>query len=844
MNAPPSLALDVSFSEAANAFRRFFVELRDAFLEREALFTQIELALLCREHCLINGPPGTAKSAVASAVLGRIVDEASNRPSLFSKQLAENTVQTDLIGPVDFKVLTETGRTEYLTEEGMLGAVHAFLDEIFDGRDMLLRSILNVLHERELKHGRKVTAGRCECAVMTSNRYLSEVLQRSPETLQAFADRISFICFTPRGFARKQSRAQMLWRANSGQRPALTERLTLQQLDVLQAAVASVEVPALVTEGLEVLADTLERELMAQVTRLPDYVPTKYFSQRTMVKALWALKAAVVRDRMYKRPDRRLVAEVDDLARLDSFFLLAGPPDEELEALLKAAVDPRERAQLEIIRVEHKAFTEALARVRPLLERAAEREAAELQMRDDVTSAEAMTRTWSPAVASTLSAGLRAKLVPGPRHPENRGPLVRAAESLLFGLDARTAKGFSGANEGRSGHALLASFGDVLELARKVPELSGRVPQVAANVREYCRQAGEMIALAAEGAEFDEGLRLDGIAGLAANITEELERLGEVLQTCALITGGEGQHRAELSGLRERAAVALRRRATRAFTGAAPPGKKSDPLEQLTTDSRRLRELEDSLLQLSPAQRGLRAELLSPLGEAYVKEALTTQSFKRLEDLVRTLEAVVDNLRREGASPEVCLRGARELIDGCVRELARAANQPPKVSAVDAQHVATGEAYQAYRQQLLAPAPDGDLLAFKNLDALLTGLGSPPLSGELRDTLAAGELTWLLGRARYLRSWLTQLLQRLPAPEAVKSRADADRAFEALLKSRLPMLVTREGELVRLRAAASRLAAEPGERGELARKVEASVELIAEEFQLFSRQLLDARASR
>ena len=47
----------------------------------------------------------------------------------------------------DFKVLTETGRTEHLTEEGMLGSVHAFLDEIFDGRDMLLRSILNVLHE-------------------------------------------------------------------------------------------------------------------------------------------------------------------------------------------------------------------------------------------------------------------------------------------------------------------------------------------------------------------------------------------------------------------------------------------------------------------------------------------------------------------------------------------------------------------------------------------------------------------------------------------------------------------------------------------------------------------------
>ncbi len=111
MNAPSHWSDEVRFTESASSFRGFFTELREAFVERESLFTQLELALLCKEHVLIIGPPGTAKSAIAGAVLGRIVDEKSGRPSLFSKQLAENTVQTDLIGPVDFKVLTETGRT-------------------------------------------------------------------------------------------------------------------------------------------------------------------------------------------------------------------------------------------------------------------------------------------------------------------------------------------------------------------------------------------------------------------------------------------------------------------------------------------------------------------------------------------------------------------------------------------------------------------------------------------------------------------------------------------------------------------------------------------------------------
>ncbi len=293
------------YSQAAQAFRHFFPELREAYLERETLFTQIELALLCREHVLVVGPPGTAKSAIASSVLGRIVDEKTGQPSLFSKQLAESTVQTDLIGPVDFKVLTETGRTEYLTEDGMLGAMHAFLDEVFDGRDMLLRSILNVLHERELKHGRRVTTGRIECAIMTSNRYLSEVLARSPELLLAFADRLGLHLLRAQDLRpAPQPRGDAAPRRRKDQRPELRAALTLQQLDVLQAAVERVEVPSHVARGPR----DARRRAGARArgpgrSKLPDYVPTKYFSQRSVVKALWALKAAVVRDRIYRRPD-------------------------------------------------------------------------------------------------------------------------------------------------------------------------------------------------------------------------------------------------------------------------------------------------------------------------------------------------------------------------------------------------------------------------------------------------------------------------------------------------------------------------------------------------------------
>jgi MoxR-like ATPase len=842
VNAPAAKPAEATFTESATSFRKFFSELREAFLEREWLFTQVELALLSREHVLIIGPPGTAKSAIAGAVLGRITDQVNNKPSLFSKQLAENTVQTDLIGPVDFKVLTETGRTEYLTEEGMLGAVHAFLDEVFDGRDMLLRSILNVLHERELKHGRKVTPGRCECAVMTSNRYLSEVMARSPETLQAFADRISFICFTPKSFARRSSRAQMLSRAQSGERPVLHEKLTLQQLDCLQDLVMQVEVPPLVAEGLEQLADTLERELLTQVVKLPDYVPTKYFSQRSMVKALWALKAAVVRDRIYRRPERRLVADLGDLETLRYFFLLGGPPGAELDVLLKSAADPRERAQLEIIRVENRAFEDAMKSLTGSLEKASEREAAELQTRDDAASAEAQLRLWAPSVAGALARSLREKLVPGPRHPENRAPLMRAAEHLLVGLEARLAKGAGSLGEERV--PLLASMLEVFELARRVPELDARAPALARALIDFCRQSAQMVALGAEASEFEENLRLDGVATLAAGLSEELTKVIELLQTVSSLEPQAAEPvRAELTQVRERVGVALRRRAARTFEQPKTGKRTPDALEQLSLDSRRLRELERSLAELSPRHQGLRAELLTPLGEAYAKEALAAAQFTRLDQLTRALQPVVDNLRREGASVEAGVRTVRGPIETRVREYVKGI-QAPRSTSADANQILNGEAYTVYRQTLSANAPDGEVKALDGLCALLVEAGSPALPSELREQLATAEIASIITRVRYLRTWLSQLLSALPDPRELKHKVDADRAFDALVKSRFPLLVTKEGEFVRLETSLRRLTGEPGERGEAVLKLEQTMRALAEDFMGFAKQLLDARTAR
>lgn len=416
---------------AAVRFRAFFDELRHTFVEREDVLAQVALALLGREHVLMTGPPGTAKSGIAAAVLGRIVDERTGQPSLFARQFTESTVQTDLVGPIDFKTLMQTGRTEHFTDEGMLGAVHAFLDEVLDGRDMLLRTTLNVLHERELKQGGKTTRGAIECALMTTNRYLAEVLEGSRETLLAFVDRIAYVGFVPKGFAHPESLGRVLRTQVGGtRRRELVTTLTIQDLDVLQAAADRIVVPDEMLSALSSLLANLEADLAHAAKSDPTFLPTRYLSTRTAVRLARTLRAICVYDAVMRDDERALVVRHDDLALLRLSLLLSGPPREALGALLDKETDPRERRQLSILRTERDIFERALSRIprvepKPEARRAAP-EIASLEKEVRAASGDADPRSLALAatkLAQTANAG-------GPAAPAAAELLERTLEGL------------------------------------------------------------------------------------------------------------------------------------------------------------------------------------------------------------------------------------------------------------------------------------------------------------------------------------------------------------------------------------------------------------------------------
>lgn len=338
-------------------------------MERGDVLAQIALALLAREHVLVAGPPGTAKSQLASAVLGRIVCEQSGSASYYARQITESTVHTDLIGPIDFKNLTETGRTSHFTDEGLLGNVHAFLDEVFDGRDMLLRSALNMLQEREVKQGGTITKGRFECALMTSNRYISEVLEQSRETLLAFVDRIAFIGFVPRGFADPANLGVVLRRNVGGTgKPRLDALLTIQDLDVLQAACDDVYVAPEICDRLAELLGAFDAELASATRSDPSFVPTRYISTRTGVRCGGLLRAANMFDRIFRDAKRAPDAQLRDFELLRLHLLLSGPTPEQVKTLLAREVDPVEKRQLSILRTERELFDACLSKLPPVLQ--------------------------------------------------------------------------------------------------------------------------------------------------------------------------------------------------------------------------------------------------------------------------------------------------------------------------------------------------------------------------------------------------------------------------------------------------------------------------------------------
>ena len=148
------------------------------FFERESEVEGILVALLSKQHMLMIGPAGTAKSAL-SVELAKIV----NGTSYFQWLLTRFSTPEEVFGPLSLKDLEE-GVYKRNTATKMPEAHLVFLDEIFKANSAILNSLLTLINERLFYNDGQPIKAPLMSVIGASNEYPEE-----GEGLEALFDR-------------------------------------------------------------------------------------------------------------------------------------------------------------------------------------------------------------------------------------------------------------------------------------------------------------------------------------------------------------------------------------------------------------------------------------------------------------------------------------------------------------------------------------------------------------------------------------------------------------------------------------------------------------------------------
>ncbi|MGC8912842.1 MAG: AAA family ATPase [Thermoplasmata archaeon] len=152
--------------------------LYSTFLERCEQIDGVLTALISRQHILLIGAPGTAKSMIARAICS-CIDGAK----YFERILTKYSVPDELFGPVKLSAL-KNDKFERDIDNHLPTADIAFIDEVFKANSSILNSLLTLMNERLFYNNGKPT----QCPLITMIGASNE-LPSEDENLTALYDR-------------------------------------------------------------------------------------------------------------------------------------------------------------------------------------------------------------------------------------------------------------------------------------------------------------------------------------------------------------------------------------------------------------------------------------------------------------------------------------------------------------------------------------------------------------------------------------------------------------------------------------------------------------------------------
>lgn len=162
-------------------YQDYFKKMEDFFSEREYETNQIKLAILIKEHVLLKGLPGTAKTLLSQKIL-----KGFTGATVFEQQFTRFMDDQYIMGPQSIEEFKK-GNIVHNIEGSLLTTDFARLDEFFNASEELLVSANEILNERSSTRQSRTIPAKLLTAIMTTNQEREE-----EKELRAVYDRILF----------------------------------------------------------------------------------------------------------------------------------------------------------------------------------------------------------------------------------------------------------------------------------------------------------------------------------------------------------------------------------------------------------------------------------------------------------------------------------------------------------------------------------------------------------------------------------------------------------------------------------------------------------------------------
>ncbi|MDE1879308.1 MAG: AAA family ATPase, partial [Euryarchaeota archaeon] len=138
-------------------------EIQSALVERDEPVLGTSAALLSKQHVVLLGPPGTAKSKQLLMLVRHL-----KGARIFERLLFETTPTEEVLGPLSLKAL-KNDEYRRVTTGRIQTADIAYLEEVFNANDPILHALMRLINERLYEEGDRVVPVPLQSVVAATN---------------------------------------------------------------------------------------------------------------------------------------------------------------------------------------------------------------------------------------------------------------------------------------------------------------------------------------------------------------------------------------------------------------------------------------------------------------------------------------------------------------------------------------------------------------------------------------------------------------------------------------------------------------------------------------------------